>query len=408
MFAFLALAVFSVGGTARAADRKVCVELVVQDPTAKAAGQGLQQAQVQGQGQGQGQGQEQAGAPGVALPADFPTTRANGVAVIDGKVVAAPARAPSPLDLAILSPVPRPFTGQTSPLYLKRLVEHFVTHAEGYVAVEAGCDDRMTIELYPLKVGWTAFARFSKNGREERVDQLLPTELTAFAERVVTALLRDVPISTTIDRGNVLASDSKEYTQRVRGTHHFLLGVGTQLRGGMFSTAQDDVNARTAEQFRLMSPMDLSLGYRGKFEAWGVEALANLAIGTSRKAAKYNLAGGHVDMGGSTGLQLHFLYYLDPRGLTSLYLGSGATFEVLWFSAIRDAAGDWDEDRETMVTGGLNVDALVGWEFLRASSVQFFLEAGLHLPVYAIINSNDAGSIRTWFPGLSVKIGVMF
>jgi hypothetical protein len=410
------------GSASASTDVKVCVDLVLQDLAAQDA---KWRAQIQGQGQGQGQGQVQEQAPGQApaaaqagepkkpqdkapeLPADFPTTRPTGVALVDGRLVPAP-ESPSPAPGSVVAAPPeKPVTGRTSPAYLKRLIEHFVTHEEGFVAVDTGCDERIRLELYPLEEGWTVFARYSGNGREERVDQLLPTELTAFAERVVLALLKDRPISTTIDRGNVLTSDSKEYSQRVRGTHHFLLGVGTQLRGGLLATA-DSAGGGVGDRFRVMSPMEISLGYRGKFEAWGVEALGNVAIGTSRKAAKDNLLGGHIDLGGAAGLQLHFLYYFDPRGLTSMYLGSGATFELLWFTAIQAGAAGSDRDRSALVTGGLNVDGMIGWEFLRASSVQFFLEGGLHLPVYAIETSNDAGSIRTWFPGVAVKIGVMF
>ncbi|HEY5959572.1 MAG TPA: hypothetical protein VIV60_23620, partial [Polyangiaceae bacterium] len=118
--------------------------------------------------------------------------------------------------------------GQTPTVYLKRLIEHFVTHEQGFIASQNECAQTVTVELYPLKVGWTAFARYSGTGREERVDQLLPTELSQFAERSVLALLHDVPIGMTVDRDNVLWSDSLKSTQRIRGRGHLMLGVGTR------------------------------------------------------------------------------------------------------------------------------------------------------------------------------------
>jgi hypothetical protein len=105
--------------------------------------------------------------------------------------------------------------GQDPLSYLKRLIEYFVTHERGYVAVEEGCQEHIDLELYPLKQGWTVFARYSANGREERVDTLGADELSQFAERAVTALLYDKPISTTILRDTVLRADSKRAIQRI-------------------------------------------------------------------------------------------------------------------------------------------------------------------------------------------------
>ena len=67
-----------------------------------------------------------------------------------------------------------------------------------------------------------------------------------------------------------------------------------------------------------------------------------------------------------------------------------------------------DGDRSWLFGGGLNVDGVVGWEFMRASTVQFCLEAAIQLPVYALKTSNDHGSMNTWFPGISIRLGVMF
>ncbi len=49
--------------------------------------------------------------------------------------------------------------------YLKRLIEHYVTREAGFDAVEAGCVQRVTVELYPLAEGWTLFAKRSERFR---------------------------------------------------------------------------------------------------------------------------------------------------------------------------------------------------------------------------------------------------
>lgn len=301
--------------------------------------------------------------------------------------------------------------GQSALKYLQRLLEHFVTHEPGYVAVAKGCEETVNVELYPLNRGWTAFSRYSGTGREERVDQLFPTELSMYAERVVLALLHDVPISATINRENVLKADSMKSVQRIRGRSHFVLAVGAQFRMGMLPTWNESVDkSAVAEELRPLFPVKFSLGYRGRFESWGIEAVANLGLGTSAQVGVNDVSYsrtlnlGHVDYGGDTGLALHFLRYFDPRGLTSFYLGSGATFEMLWFRVIEGN----DDDRSTLFSGGLNVDGVFGWEFMRASAVQFLLQGELNVPAYFIRSSNDEATLKTWLPGFTIKIGMVF
>ena len=297
--------------------------------------------------------------------------------------------------------------GQNPISYLKRLVEYFVTHEKGFVAVDKDCAEHIDLELYPLQQGWTAFARYSGSGREERVDMLFPDELSQFAERAVLALLYQKPISSTILRDTVLRADSKRAAQRIRGTHHFLLGLGTQLRMGNVPTVQSDGTAR--DSFRAFGPIALGLGYRGKFESWGLEAMGNLGIGTSRGGLNQNTSGGHVDYGGNVSFALHFLRYLNPRGITSFYLGAGGSFEVLWFYQIRTSSERPDKgDRLTFASGGFDIDLVGGIEFMRASRVQFYLQLAALLPAYVIDWGDGPANVKTWFPGGALTLGMIF
>jgi hypothetical protein len=297
--------------------------------------------------------------------------------------------------------------GQTPEAYLARLLEHFVTHERGYVAVKQGCEQRIVVDLYPLRLGWTVFASYSGTGREERVDQLLPTELSQFAERSVLALLRDVSINDTVDRNNVLWADSLKSTQSIRGRGHVILGLGTRLRGGMFRSV-DEAGVEVKPSLRLFTPMLMTVGYRGQFEEFGVEAAAELDLGTSQVAARRNPGGGHVDFGGSTGITLHAVRYANVRGLTSLYFGGGATFALHWFSLIKPESERTGDSRSTLWSGGLDVDGVVGYEFMRASALSFYLQSEINLPAYAVRNENEAGSVNTWFPGAALKLGAIF
>lgn len=295
--------------------------------------------------------------------------------------------------------------GQTPDIYLKRLMEHFVTHEPGFVASQSKCDQTIVVELYPLQTGWTAFARYSGTGREERVDQLLPSELSPFSERSVLALLHDKPIGDTVDRDNVLWSDSLKSTQRIRGRSSVVLGVGTRLRAGVLPTAE---GGKVSRKFRLFSPMALQVGYRGQFDSYGVDAGAELDIGTSATAASRNPTGGHVDYGGSAGIVLHVLRYTNPRAVTSTYVGAGSTFALHWFNSIRPASSNASDPRSTLFAGGLDVDLLAGYEFMRASAVSFYLQGELTLPAYVVKNQNDDGSVNTWFPGAALRLGASF
>jgi hypothetical protein len=296
--------------------------------------------------------------------------------------------------------------GQDPVSYLKRLIEYYVTHERGFVAVAEGCEEKLDVELYPLRQGWTAFARYSGTSREERVDYLYADELSQFAERAVLALLYDKPISTTILRDTVLRADSKRAVQRIHGTNHFVLALGTQIRGGKVPSALDDPTAPTADQIRIFTPITLSLGYRGKFENWGIETLFELAVGTQKTGTRENIQGGAVDYGGSMSFAIHFLRYLNPRGLSSWFLGAGGRFEAIWFYQITQG-GD-NGERATLFSGGFDVDLITGVEFMRASKVHFYLEGVVMVPAYLVQNGDGPQKISTWLPGVGLTLGMLF
>jgi hypothetical protein len=139
-----------------------------------------------------------------------------------------------------------------------------------------------------------------------------------------------------------------------------------------------------------------------------MEAVTYFGINAGKTSIAKNPAGGHADFGGLWGAGLHFLLYTNPRGITSFYLGGGSSFSLLWFSVIRAADQRLSEDRSTLFSGGLDIDLVCGYEFMRATSVQFVLQAALHLPAYAVDTEDEHGSLGSWFPGASVKLGVMF
>jgi hypothetical protein len=287
------------------------------------------------------------------------------------------------------------------------MVEYEVTHEIGFEAVASGCGERLTVEMYPLPDGWTVFARYSGTSREEKVERVHGDELAALAQRLTDALLYDKSVAETINRQTVLRADSEARMRMIDGRGYFTLALGTSLRLASLPTAAGS-GAPVSEEWRLLTPLDIQFGYRGKYQAWGLEAVARGLIGLNERAARRNDLGGHADF--SKGLQagLHFLRYLTPDGMNSTYIGGGASFELSSYDVILPADDRGSDDREGLLTGGLNADLVIGYEFMRASAVHFFTQLDVQLPTYVIDTENAAGGIETYAPGAALQIGIVF
>ena len=291
--------------------------------------------------------------------------------------------------------------------YLKRMLEYEVTHEPGFHSLAQGCAQHVEVELFPLQSGWTVFARYTGTAREEKVDYVEVDEFPQLAQRLAYALLRDKPIQETITRENVLRADSEHAYRTIRTRDHVLLALGTSVRVGRLSTA-DDPQAPATKQLRLLTPVSFQLGYRGKFKEWGLDVFGRMSLGSQERAARNNELGGHVDFTGSASLGLHFLRYADPAGMTSFYYGGGASFDLSLFSIIRPQDRRADRDRDYVLGAGLNLDLIAGYEFLRASSLHFFAQAELTVPTYAVRAESSYGTLDAYLPGGLAQIGVLF
>ena len=291
--------------------------------------------------------------------------------------------------------------------YLKRMLEYEVTHNSGFEAVPSGCAQRIVVELYPIKGGYTVFARYTGFSREEKVNSVSVSEFPQLASRITRALLENRAIAETVSRQDVLRADSEGKLRTVGVQGHALFALGTSLRLAKLPTTSGDDRPATRE-LRWLTPADIKLGYRGKFQAWGLDAFARLELGTEERSVRQNVAGGHVDYSGSGGLGLHFLRYFEPEEMTSMYVGGGATFTVSMFQAIR-APELRDSKARDIVTGtGLELDLLLGYEFMRASALHFFAQGEIRLPTYLVRFENNDVLSNSYMPGLLAEIGVVF
>jgi hypothetical protein len=289
------------------------------------------------------------------------------------------------------------------------MLEYEVTHEPGFAAAtDERCEQHLVVELYPLESGWTVFGRYSGNEREEKVDHAELDEFAELAQRLVYALLRNKPISHTITRENVLRADSEMNLRTINGTGHLVFGMGTAMRWANLATAQGQ-NAPAVTEGRFITPVSIQIGYRRKLRAWGLDAFGRLNLGTENTGVRTNDMGGHVDFSKSGVVGLHFLHYTDAPGINSFYFGGGAAFELAEFQVIRPfEARAQGTTRDSLLGGGLNIDLLVGYEFLRASSVHFFGQLEANAPAYVFKTESDSGGINTWMPGLTAQIGVIF
>jgi hypothetical protein len=293
--------------------------------------------------------------------------------------------------------------------YLKRLVEYHVTHEPGFESTEEGCRETLTVELYPVRSGWTVFARYSGTGREEKVDVVRLDELGIFAERVTTALLRDRTIGETLTRTTVLRADSETRTRQVRTRTHFMLSMGSTARVGVLPTAPN-ASDPAEEKLRVETPLSFAIGARNKFRAWALDATARLNVGLAERASYLQAGGGHVDYSVGLGLGLGFVAYVDPDAVNTLYYGGGGGFDLSRYQILPE----WDEGAgsrgspEGLWGGGLNVEAVLGYEFMRTSTLHFFVQGLLSLPAYVFESEGDLGRVHAYVPGASVQLGLLF
>ncbi|HVU00846.1 MAG TPA: hypothetical protein VHE30_03810 [Polyangiaceae bacterium] len=292
-------------------------------------------------------------------------------------------------------------------LYLKRLLEYEVTHEPGFESVDAGCAQTLTVELYPVRHGWTVFARYSGNAREEKVDVVRLDELDTFATRVATALLRDRSIAETLTRTTVLRADSETDVRRIATRPHLLLAMGSATRVGRLPTAPNDVDP-AKDALRVETPLSFSVGARNKFRAWALDATGRLDVGLVQLAPRRNPGGGHADFSVGFGFGLGFLAYADPDAVNTLYYGGGGSFEVVRYQTLGPKTEDGLATPGGLWGGGLNVDAILGYEFMRTSALHFFVQGKLSAPAYVFDSENDQTRIKSYIPNLDVQVGLLF
>jgi hypothetical protein len=330
-----------------------------------------------------------------------------GATLVEDEHGAAPPGGPAPTVTRLADAATADYSTLDPMLYLKRLVEYQVTHEPGFESVDKGCAETIVVELYSVRHGWTAFARYSGNAREEKVDVVRLDELGVFAERVTTALLRDKSISQTLTRTTVLRADSDERIRQVKVRTHFLLAMGSGLRVGELPTAPNPT-APAVDRFRVETPLGFAIGVRNKFRSFALDATGRLDVGVGERAARLSTGGGHVDYSVGLGAGLDFLAYADPDAVNTLYYGGGGSFELSRYQSQGARASNGEQPAPSgLWGGGLDLDLVLGYEFARTSTLHFFVQAALTLPAYAFDSQNSQSAIQAYLPSAAFKLGLL-
>lgn len=210
----------------------------------------------------------------------------------------------------------------------------------------------------------------TRRGNAARVE-----ELGALYDQMVRSLISGESMEATNDtvtRNNVTEAQSKPKRVKADGVKYVRLGYGA-IVGPAFGGGPA-----------------FGFGYRYELDNIAIDASLNFIVD----------GGGGDESGGVSGSwpRLAALYFFDSQANGSLYAGGGVSWGG---TAIGDADGAY--------TGsGIQGEASVGYEFLRASTIRMFAEADVTLPFYNVNRFTLLGAEEEsgYAPTVSLSFGI--
>ncbi|MEL6545154.1 MAG: hypothetical protein AAFQ82_11050 [Myxococcota bacterium] len=258
---------------------------------------------------------------------------------------------------------------------------------EGETVVNTPCSEQYTI--YNLKLGKSVQAVMSgpRGERSGRVSTI--EDLPRIYSQMVRSVLNGTPMSNdgSVSRDNVTADQAAPRRVEADSMWYLRLGAGS-VTGGDFNWGPS-----------------FGFGYRYELDHWGIDASANLYIGTER-----DVENDELDLGLSGSLiKLMGLYFFDATGNASPYVGAGISYGgAAVIDEISDGSGGSTTD--TFAGGGLQGELSVGYELLRASTIRMFVAFDATLPFYqssADIGFGDDDETR-YTPTFGLSLGFGF
>ncbi len=259
---------------------------------------------------------------------------------------------------------------------------------EGETVVPPPCGELYTI--YNLKLGKSVQAvmngpRGERSGRVNTIE-----DLPRIYSQMVRSLIAGTPMTNdgSIARDNVTMDQAAPRRAAADSMWYLRLGAGSIL-GGEFDWGPS-----------------IGFGYRYELDHFGIDASANIYIGTDR-----DVENDETDVGISGSLlKLMGLYFFDARGNSSPYVGLGISYGG---AAIVDQIGNPEDPNETVTDtfagGGLQGEVTLGYELLRASTIRMFIAFDATLPFYRstrdIVFADTSETRYTPTLGLSLGFG---
>jgi hypothetical protein len=265
----------------------------------------------------------------------------------------------------------------------------------GHPIVDAGCRD--TYSLSHIRLGSTIIVTLTGAARTWDGRAMGLDDLPAVYSQLVRAATTGQPMGSlaVVDRGNVSAAQD-QIPRRVQsdGYFHAKLGHSTLFGAPTHSAAA------------------FGFGYRAEFDRFGLDlSFLNLQLANT---GSYRAASSST----SSLVKLEGLYFLNPAGNRSAYVGGGLSYGR---TSLRDAdTGDWSSPAKYGNGSGLQGELTAGYEIARVTSTRVFVQADVTLPFYNVVSetfsypeSAPGGRYlpptvtleRNYVPSLTVSVG---
>jgi hypothetical protein len=211
--------------------------------------------------------------------------------------------------------------------------------------------------------------------------------------QMVRSLISGQPMNTandTVDRTNATAAQQAPNRVEADSLWYARLGYGGVV-GPVFTHGPA-----------------FGFGYRYELDSLGIDfSFLNFVVGNNSDNGG---SSGSVGVTGSW-IKLMGLYFLDPTANRTTYLGGG----VGW-GATAVASATSSNSTTTSVSAytgsGLHLEASVGYELLRASTIRIFVQGDVTLPLYKVHSTTSdfatgiSSSATSYAPSFVVAFGI--
>jgi hypothetical protein len=265
----------------------------------------------------------------------------------------------------------------------------------GHRVTDADCRDTYT--LSHIRLGSTIIVTLADAARTWEGRAMGLDDLPAVYSQLVRSVMTGQPMGSlaVVDRDNVTAAQD-QIPRRVQSDGYWHAKVGHSTLFG--------ASARSAGAF--------GFGYRAEFDRFGLDlSFLNLQLGNTES---YRAAHSSA----SSLIKLEGLYFLDPAGNRSAYVGGGLSYGR---TSLRDAdTGDWSRIPKYGNGSGLQGELTAGYEIARVTSARVFVQADVTLPFYEVVSETFGAPVyspsggylppkvtmeRNYVPSLTVSVG---